>query len=188
MNAVNFLAHPVSLVENWILAVGRGWEAHFSRYTYVARSVEDSRTHLRVPLEEVTPKWLIAQLNCLGPNEELALHSTLTQGRRVQHIPMVDFASKSNAADSVLSWAKEHLNTELRLFDSGRAYHAYGLRPVSPRRWVRLMGLLLLANSPDQAPVIDSRWIGHRLLAGYSALRWSRNTSQYVKLPAKISR
>jgi hypothetical protein len=187
MSHPDFLHHPMGLVTQWVQAVGHGWNAHFSRYRYVPQALDDTRIHLSTPLEEVTLPWLIGQLSCLDPDQELAMHSTLTRGRRVMHIPMVDFASKAITAAEVLNWANQHLGIELQLFDSGRAYHGYGLRPVSALQWVRLMGLLLLANLPDKAPVVDTRWIGHRLLAGYSSLRWSKNTLQYIRLPTQVS-
>jgi hypothetical protein len=176
---------PVSLVPQWFSAVGGGWYAHFSLYTYVPQSLDDRRWPIRVHLEEVTPVWLGEQLASLGQNEELAMHSTLTQGRRVMHIPMVDFVVKSTAVGEVARWADQQLKVRLVFFDSGRSLHAYGAGPVSQTHWVRLMGLLLLGNLPDQEPVVDSRWIGHRLLAGYSSLRWSKNTPQYKGWPTR---
>jgi hypothetical protein len=186
MTSPDFSDHPIALVTGWVREVGHGWKAHFSRYTYVPQTVEDCRTPFTVQLDEVTPSWLAAQLDVLGDDQELAMHSIVSHGRRVMHIPMVDFASKSLNSRQALEWAHKHLGIDLQLFDSGRAYHAYGLSPVMKSKWVRLMGLLLLANLPGKTPIVDSRWVGHRLIAGYSALRWSRNTSQYLTLPIRV--
>ncbi|WP_456059104.1 primase 1D-like protein [Burkholderia paludis] len=183
MKSVNLDRHPVSLVPLWCAAVGEGWDAHFSRYTYVPQSIDDHRTPIQVPLAQVTPAWLGDQLSQLAPGEELAMHSTLTRGRRIKHIPMVDFAVKSGPVTEVAKWATSHLGIDLQFFDSGRSFHAYGTLPISKTQWVRLMGLLLLGNAPNRKPVVDSRWIGHRLLAGYSTLRWSKNTAHYTRWP-----
>lgn len=183
MKTMNLDLHPIGLVPLWHSAVGNGWDAHFSRYKYVPQSIDDYRTPIQVALAEVTPSWLRDQLNQLGPGEELAMHSTLTQGRRIRHIPMVDFALKSGGVTEVAIWAHHHLGIDLQFFDSGRSFHAYGTQPISKTQWVRLMGLLLLGNAPDRDPVVDSRWIGHRLLAGYSSLRWSKNTAHYIRSP-----
>ncbi len=111
------------------------------------------------------------------------MHSTLTQGRRIKHVPMIDFAVKPGMAAEVITWTDHHLGIDLQLFDSGRSFHGYGIRPISETQWVRLMGLLLLGNAPNREPVVDARWIGHRLLAGYSSLRWSNNSTHYTRWP-----
>jgi hypothetical protein len=186
MNPHNSRLHPIILASSWRTALGDGWTAHFSRYVYRPQSVEDERKYINVPLEAVTEEWLDDQLARLSPGEEISIHSKLTKGRMIRHIPMIDFAIATGAHEQVISWAREHLHMKLHVFDSGRSFHAYGVRPVTTAEWIRLMGLLLLGNLPDKAPVVDSRWIGHRLLAGYSALRWSKNTAQYVGWPTLL--
>lgn len=184
---MNLDLHPISLVPEWHSTVGDEWDAHFSRYRYVPQSIDDYRTPIQVPLAQLNALWLRDQLDCLGPGEELAMHSTLTQGRRIRHIPMVDFAVRPEKVTEVIIWASHHLGIELQFFDSGRSFHAYGTRPISKTQWMRLMGLLLLGNAPNREPVVDSRWVGHRLLAGYSSLRWSKNTAHYLRWPTLAS-
>lgn len=183
-----FAAHPVSMVPQWLDALGGGeWIASFSRYRYVPQTVEDRRERFRVPLRHVTPNWLEAQLATLPSGSELALDSVLRSGRREMHIPMVDFAADALRQVEVVAWAADHLQLSLQLFASGRSYHAYGTQPISRSKWIRLMGLLLLANLPDQPPLVDARWIGHRLLAGYASLRWSRNSPHYLSVPSAFA-
>ena len=38
----------------------------------------------------------------------------------------------------------------------------------------------------DGQEIVDSRWIGHRLIGGYSSLRWTNNTGMYRSEPSKI--
>lgn len=179
-------SHPISLVPQWLEAIGEGWSASFSRYRYTPQTVEDERERFKVPLHEVTTSWLERQLEGLSPDYELAMDSVLTSGRRERHIPMVDFAAKVAQQDDVISWVSQRLGVAVRLFDSGRSFHAYGTEPVSRRRWVQLMGILLLANMPDEPPLVDSRWVGHRLLAGYASLRWSQNSPRYLATPTSV--
>jgi hypothetical protein len=176
--------HPIRLVPEWLEAVGSGWSAHFSRYTYEPQSLTDRRVLMSAPLSSITPNWLAEQLRLLGSQEELAIHSKLTKGDRVIHIPMVDFAVPTGSAGDVAPSIERHLGVSLQLFHSGRSFHGYGRQPVPNDEWVRLMGLMLLENLPGRAPVVDARWIGHRLVAGYSSLRWSRNTDRYLAWPA----
>jgi len=183
MSGLQFELHPISLVPLWEQALGEGWNATFSRYLYVPHSIEDKRTSFQIPLAEVTPTWLERQIDALPPAFELAMHSRLTRGHVFRHIPMIDFAAESQNGNGVLEWAATHLGISLHVFFSGRSFHAYGVEPVSHARWVRFMGLLLLGNMPGKPAIVDTRWIGHRLLAGYSALRWSKNSAHYVGMP-----
>ena len=52
--------------------------------------------------------------------------------------------------------------------------------------WIKFMGSLLLLNIPGKIKIVDSRWVGHRLLGGYASLRWSNNTRQYKRFPVLI--
>lgn len=101
---------------------------------------------------------------------------------------MVDFATRSRAQ---LPKLNEYLGSKVAdsmlWFDSGRSFHGYGATLVTATEWRQLMGRLLLANKPNLLPLIDPRWVGHRLIAGYSALRWSCNTSQYIQPPQLVS-
>ncbi len=179
-------SHPIVLVPRWLASIGHGWSAHFSRYVYKPQSLNDQRVLMQLPLERVTERWLEQELSDLEPNQELAMHSLLVKGRRIRHIPMVDFAAKTDAIDEVVRWADHDLRIHLQLFSSGRSFHTYGLEPVPQSAWLRLMGMLLLANLPNQPPVIDTRWVGHRLLGGYASLRWSKNTTDYAAWPTLL--
>ena len=49
------------------------------------------------------------------------------------------------------------------------------------------MGSLLLVNPPHSSNnIIDTRWIGHRIRSGFSALRWSNNSGTYKAVPKKL--
>jgi hypothetical protein len=187
MSKPDFNSHPISMVPGWLAELGDDWAASFSRYMYSPQTIADDRERFTIPLKEVTPAWLERQLADLPAGVELAMDSTLLCGRRVRHIPMVDFSAGSEQLPDVISWTAKHLGLTLRLFESGRSYHAYGSKPISEKRWVQLMGLLLLANFPDRAPLVDARWIGHRLLAGYASLRWSKNSDQYLATPTLVA-
>ncbi|MBY4731531.1 hypothetical protein K6V90_13420 [Cupriavidus pauculus] len=186
MSLVDFRTHPVSLVPIWQAKMGINCVATLSRYRYIPQDVSDQREVLSVKLSELTASWLNEQLNILSDDTDLALHSVIRDGRRKLHIPMVDFAAGNLAADKVVSWASDYLGISLKIFDSGRSLHGYGLEPISIDKWYKFMGLLLLANKPAEPPLVDSRWIGHRLLAGYSALRWSANSGHYLKMPTLL--
>jgi hypothetical protein len=45
----------------------------------------------------------------------------------------------------------------------------------------------LLQNPPLEAEVVDTRWVAHRLLAGYGTLRWTANQPRYLKEPRVVN-
>jgi hypothetical protein len=187
MNTIDFETHPICMVPHWLNSLGSEWLVSLSVYKYIPQQIGEQRELITIKLDELTPSWLESQLLSLPEERELALHSVFKNGNNEIHIPMVDFATNNIQQDEIFHWASERLGITLKLFDSGRALHGYGIEPISQDKWVRFMGLLLLANIPHQQPLTDTRWIGHRLLAGYSALRWSKNSSFSLKMPTLIT-
>jgi hypothetical protein len=106
------------------------------------------------------------------------------------HIPMVDFAGEVDAEDGAIlaNLLAEFGVPTLELYRSGSSFHGYGTTLLGPDQWARFAATLLLANVPQRRHVVDCRWVGHRLRAGYGALRWSCNTSQYKQFPEHVGR
>lgn len=103
------------------------------------------------------------------------------------HIPMVDMSTGSVAQLAKLRpFLGEELFQRFKWYKSGRSFHGYGRTLVTSSEWSALMGTLLLANQKGLAPTVDPRWVGHRLIAGYAALRWTKNTPHYINLPKEI--
>jgi hypothetical protein len=180
--------HPVQLIsdlqERW-----SGLTLSFSHYVYRPQSPFDERRVFDLAAAEVTPDWLHSQLRLLPEGWDLALNSRIKDARaRIHHLPMIDFAKRNVTTDdlvlmrSVLGGA---LCRTLVFYESGRSLHAYGMHLLEPGAWREFMGRLLLLNLPQQEPLIDTRWVGHRLVSGYAALRWSSNSAQYLRVPAK---
>ena len=72
-------------------------------------------------------------------------------------------------------------------YKSGRSYHGYGRSLLTHNDWIKQMGKLLLVNQIGVPPTVDPRWVGHRLIAGYASLRWTKNTPQYLDYPRRVS-
>ncbi len=160
-----------------------------SYYEYVPQSLADARQVLAVSLEEFLDEefvWKVMQATPHG--RDLAFHSLVTTRDSLDlHIPMVDMSTGSVAQ---LEKLRPFLSTEFfelfKWYKSGRSFHGYADALVAPKDWASLMGTLLLANQKGLHPTVDPRWIGHRLTAGYSALRWTKNTAHYIELPRAI--
>lgn len=160
-----------------------------SYYTYRPQTVADTRTIWAIPTAEfVNADRVESVMDATPEGQEMAIHSNLqiVSGDRV-HIVMVDMSTAAKAHLTKLrTFLGDNFFQQISWYASGRSFHGYGEALLSEAEWVKLMGLLLLANQPRLEPTVDPRWIGHRLLAGYAALRWTRNTSHYLSTPTSL--
>jgi hypothetical protein len=182
-----FDIHPIGLIPHLRESFGDDLILHFSRYAYVPRDRKDKRELFSLPISEVTPNWLHSELLKLGPLYELALHSNVDLGSKKRHIPMLDFRGMTKGQlTAVMDIFPGRFSEGLQVYFSGRSYHAYFPKLLTHGEWIKFMGSALLCNSPNDTAVVDQRWVGHRLIGGYSALRWSCNTSHYKRYPELI--
>lgn len=162
----------------------------FSKYVYRADSLFDEREIFSISGSELTTEWVENEVATLGPDQELALHSRFKIKNRTYHIPMIDFSADSppigRTFDRLQYFLPKHVILNLGIYSSGRSYHAYSTATLQPKEWLEFMGRLLLVNERNGKEVIDTRWIGHRLIGGYSSLRWTNNTGLYKGEPSKI--
>ncbi|WP_025821456.1 primase 1D-like protein [Shewanella marina] len=178
--------HPIA----WVSQILSPWalsHAHLymSKYHYVPQSFHDYRAIFTLPISDITERSLLEMLVSLESEYELAVHSKVTIGNESYHLPMIDFGSKGNspsASESIKELCR-YWNMNFSIYESGRSFHAYGNRLLTHDQWLQFMGSLLLLNKPSGYKLIDERWVGHRIMAGYSALRWSKNTSHYKRFP-----
>lgn len=177
--------HPLSIVLEIIELYGDDIDFEFSHYTYKRNTIEDTRTTFKVSAKSITEDFLIELCDKAPSGNNLALHSTVYfKNGIIKHIPMIDLATRAvGVIRKILNVLPDELTNKMIWFESGRSFHGYGTYLISPQNWIQLMGRLLLANQPQQHPVVDPRWIGHRLIAGYSALRWTKNTDDYIQIP-----
>jgi hypothetical protein len=181
------LGHPYFFLANLFNKAGAIF--HLSKYIYTADSIIDEREFIKVSAKEFTLEWLESTLQSLEKDQELALHSQVFMNGRMLHIPMIDFALESSISPVTLSrmryFIPNRVMLNLALFESGRSFHAYSTTLISPKQWIDFMGRLLLINERGSQEIIDTRWIGHRLVGGFSSLRWSNNTGLYLRMPQR---
>jgi hypothetical protein len=179
--------HPIGFVEELRRKYGGKLELRFSRYRYKRRERDDPRKTFPVCIGEVDSTWLTRQLAALAPDQELALESRVRVGRRWRHIPMIDFyGMRREDLARVLDVLPRFSNETPFVYFSGRCFHAYYPILVTSSQWIKFMGSVLLCNTPSRPRVVDQRWIGHRLVGGYAALRWSWNTRHYKAMPTRV--
>jgi hypothetical protein len=179
--------HPIQVVRHLRERYGDCLVFRFSCYTHISKSRMDCRESFAVPAREITPIWLQDVLSKLGSKQELAMESRVIQNGRLRHVPMLDFQGMSKGQlIAVMDALPDEYRTGMQVYFSGRSFHAYFLRLVTAREWTRFMGSALLCRGP-RAPAIDNRWIGHRLVGGYAALRWSCSSGRHQEFPIRVS-
>lgn len=176
--------HPIGFVQSLMGKYGDELTLNFSKYYYRPNSVFDERETFEVPIWDVTTKWFDDQVSGLRPDWELAMNSLVRDKRgRSLHVGMIDFTGRPSVS-LVRSRIHELIATkdadDFSLYDSGRSFHGYLLMLMTPAKWREFLGRLLLMNFVNEEPLVDSRWVGHRLIGGFSALRWSSNSSLHT--------
>jgi hypothetical protein len=162
---------------------------NLSFYIYRPHSTIDERSTYPIARTDfLEPSRVLEFIDSCPKDRDVAFQSNITcHDGSIRHIPMVDMATGARAHLEKLKLSLgEETYYEFVWFESGRSFHGYGSRLVNHDEWISHMGRLLLGNQKDLKPTVDPRWIGHRLIAGYSALRWSKNTHHYLKMPQKI--
>jgi hypothetical protein len=178
-------SHPFRLLHLLRQRYGPEVYLEFSKYSYQARSLRDERQIFQVPAWNFHEQQLVDLLNSLPQGYELALHSKVyVSPNSFMHLPMIDCSTKKiESLTQIARFLPPDIVESFYWYNSGRSFHGYGMQLLDHAAWVDFMGRLLLVNTPGHQPVVDPRWIGHRLMAGYSALRWSWNSSQYLHPP-----
>jgi hypothetical protein len=182
--------HPSAVIDRFVRTLSFGTTVEFSSYRYVPQTVRDERSTFKVAARRALREFQ-RRRQLLDNGLEIAFHSRVRVGlrRRLRHIPMIDF--KTTRIDSHHLCALAELREDFGIkeavyYSSGRSYHMYGLTLLTHDQWLRFMYRLLLLNDDDEVQCVDSRWVAHRLLAGYSALRWTLNTAHYQSVPTLV--
>lgn len=186
--------HPSLVVDKMVDRWGSDLIFTYSRYEVAPPGLQALAPRspvLRVSARDITPEWLADRFAELGPKEELAWHSWVECRGLGYHIPMVDFMGRpENSAIRQLGQmlaSEMDLNNHLVLFDTGRSFHGYFPDLIPEHSWHKYLGHLLLLNEQHSPSLIDTRWVGHGLVRGFTALRWSHNTDRYRAMPRLMS-
>lgn len=180
--------HPVSLLPGFAALAGKTSRFEFSKYVYVPQSTADDREYVKADAASAAAR-AAELLGTLNPAQELAFHSRIfSEEGELRHVPMLDLAGPFGPTplEGVAKLMREFAVEKFSVYLSGRSSHVYGHTLLSQDELYRFFAKALLLNLPDAPAIVDSRWIGHRLLAGYGSLRWSLNTPQYKKYPEHI--
>lgn len=185
---MNIAEHPIVYLRSRLLNKTTRCTLEFSKYVYRERGKTFSRDIFEVESEDLSIQWLTDQLASLKEGQELALHSKIKYESRIVHLPMIDFinVSSTEKVRPEIEHIGARLRTDVWFYNSGTSLHGYYFILIETQKWYEYLGSLLLCNYTKgrDNEIIDSRWVGHSLEHGYSALRWSNNTDNYKSLPA----
>lgn len=188
--------HPISIIKEILAHANAGNNVYleFSKYVGGGHDKTITRSTFTLKYPELTEDWLEDQLLTLKSNEELALHSRVYFVEKkdviLYQLPLIDFYKASDDLDlgSIVSRIQKNPSLKdcsVTFFSSGRSLHGYVKKLLPREDWYKFLGTLLLTNPYDQMtyPNVDARWVGHSLENGFSALRISNNTKEYLQPP-----
>jgi hypothetical protein len=193
-NALTVEGHPCLVLEEIIARYGADLIFTYSRYRVAPSGLQGSAPRtavLKVAARDLTPEWLGERFAELSPDQEMAWHSWVEHKGVAFHIPMIDFIGRPGQSLvfqlSRTLTGEMDFSSHLTLFDTGRSFHGYFADLIPEHAWLQYLGLLLVFGEQNRAPIIDTRWVGHALVRGFTALRWSRNTNRYRAMPHLMS-
>ena len=144
-----------------------------------------------IPVKELTYHKVQELLDNVPVGYELAINSLITADKKNYQLAFIDFSYRfyDNVFLEAIKTLKINYPQDIYILKSGRSFHGYQDILFGEEEWKEYLGKLLLLNKPyDSFEIIDSRWVGHSLIQGFSALRLSHFTSSYLKYPELIEK
>ena len=124
---------------------------------------------INMPHQEVSAHRIAETTRNLESGFVLALSSkVILKNGEFAHIPLLDFRCLPSARNrEIVKTALKAMGQEGGLIvESGRSYHFYGVRLLSPEAWIQFLAMGILFS-----PIVDARYIAHRLADGACRLR-----------------
>ncbi len=118
--------------------------------------------------EDFSEEAMYCLISKIDPRFCLCLDSKVETAKGQYHIPMADF--RRHVSLKLIREIFERLEIPGIIFKSGRSYHFWGIRIVSETDFRVFLGKMLITT-----PLVDERYIGHRMVDGYYSLRISCN-------------
>lgn len=197
---MDFTNHPINQIQKLLESQPHLMDAkfQFAKFSYDYNSNRNITQLLFCKGASITKPWLIQHISSLKKNFELSFHSRIIYQNEIFHLPMIDFNMESIDND-VLTTLIERFEKQIELrvfrnvfssmamYSSGNSYHGYSDTLLKCQEWQNFMAASLLLNYnknlDEKSILVDTRWIAHRLIQGYGALRWSNNNNKYNSEP-----
>jgi hypothetical protein len=179
--------HPYGLLEKYAELIGKGCSFEFARYRYVKGQIKDERKIIKIEYNEIKENIFELFIKEKNLGIEWALQSRVYDNENnIKHIPMIDLSGKvtENEMYEIAIALKDLEIYKIAIYESGKSYHVYGIdKLLHENEFYKFCGRILLLNKPGAHQIIDARWVGHRILAGYFSLRWTNSAKNYFRHP-----
>ncbi len=132
--------------------------------------VQNRKWH-RLRRSELARDRIRERVDKLPESRALAVTSRVSlRDHTKRHIPMVDFRCdpEITCPQKISEWMREIDPCGGVILRTTNSFHYYGKSLLTDRQWVNFIGHCLLL-----VPDVDVRYLGHRLIEGWSALRIS---------------
>jgi hypothetical protein len=141
------------------------------KYVELAISHESHPDEHSIELKskEITAATLQSLVNDAGKEYGVAMSSRVrVSGGEYAHIPMLDFRCEYSERNiEIVKWTAAAVGHRSGIIvNSGRSFHYYGLKLLTDSEWLRFISLASLFS-----PVVDGRYLAHRLADGACRLR-----------------
>lgn len=200
----NYIIHPIEKIIELKkeCKIPKNALFHFTKYIYTDRLDYNSRINFSVECDQVSISWLIKIFENLEPDWNLSFQSAITYPNGDKwFIPLIDF-NVQRLDQEILEIIEFRLSNSphlikfesiiknLTIYKSGRSYHGYGNQLLTHEEWYNFTLSTLFLNYTrhfnELDTIVDTRWVAHRLLEGYTCLRWSKNSKHYLEYPELV--
>ena len=129
--------HPINQFKTWRKDFPNA-DCEFSKYVHLGYGKTKSRELFTVQARFINNNWLNEQLHSLLERQELALHSRIYVGKRLFHLPMIDFinAKSIEKIDFEIEHISKKINSEIFYYDSGQSLHGYYFKFIRRKKLV----------------------------------------------------
>lgn len=158
-----------------------------SSYRYIPGVIDDDRLIRHLRAEDL--RRALGSADWVPAGHDVAVHSSVSYAGEALFLPMADLhpgdPGQLPSDEAFLELARAFGSNQAWIYSSGRSFHLY-LPVLAPRSdWYRFAARLLLLGTPG-APAVDTRWVGHRLMAGYASLRLTARGEHYLREPGLV--
>jgi hypothetical protein len=176
------IIYPEQILATFAETVASSALFEFSKYVYSRKGQTDSRDIIAIAAKNLQECNIQKMRNELYSNQELAFHSKVIIENTIYHLPMIDFITKDRSQLPIThleDFASLH-SCQLFICESGSSFHGYFTTLLDVNSWYSFLGELLLLNITPGKDTVDTRWVGHSLIQGFSSLRLSNNTKKLL--------
>ena len=183
--------HPIDILPLIVNLVGEKSKLEFAFYEYRKEKQEDNRRIVTVTAEKAKDIFYseIYPMS-VRDNLEVALQSRVWKSEKTYcHLLMADLVGHlpGTSKNRLEKLYYELGASDIFFFQSGKSFHSYGIGTIPVSEFPIVNGKYLTLRNEFGNRIVDDRWVGHRLIAGYWALRLTTIRKKYSRNPIMLN-